>query len=66
MRVGRSGYAYVVDRRGRLIADPDLSLVLRDTDCRNSRRWPRRWRACTGAALADQSHIAKGPTARRC
>ena len=31
-QVMRTGYAYVVDRRGRLIADPDLSLVLRDTD----------------------------------
>jgi two-component system, NtrC family, sensor kinase len=36
MQVGRNGYAFVVDRRGRLIADPDLSLVLRDTD------WSRR------------------------
>jgi two-component system, NtrC family, sensor kinase len=32
MRVGRAGYAYVVDRHGRLIADPDRSMVLRDTD----------------------------------
>src|SRR5262249_57437317 len=26
------GYAYVVDSSGRLIADPDISLVLRNTD----------------------------------
>ena len=32
IHVGEKGYAYVVDDRGRLIADPDLSLVLRDTD----------------------------------
>ncbi len=32
LKVGREGYAYVVDRRGRLIAHPDISLVLRDTD----------------------------------
>ncbi|MGH7045605.1 MAG: cache domain-containing protein, partial [Stellaceae bacterium] len=32
MRVGRTGYAYVVGGRGRLIAHPDRSLVLRDTD----------------------------------
>ena len=28
---GRNGYAYVVDRQGRLIAHPDISLVLRNT-----------------------------------
>jgi two-component system, NtrC family, sensor kinase len=32
MQVGRTGYAYVVDSRGRLIAHPDISLVLRETD----------------------------------
>lgn len=32
IRVGRAGKAYVVDSRGRLIAHPDISLVLRNTD----------------------------------
>jgi signal transduction histidine kinase len=32
IRVGDKGYAFVVDGEGRLIAHPDLSLVLRDTD----------------------------------
>ncbi len=32
MRVGESGYAYVVDRAGKLISHPDISLVLRQTD----------------------------------
>jgi GAF domain-containing protein/anti-sigma regulatory factor (Ser/Thr protein kinase) len=32
LKIGQGGYAYVVDRRGRLIAHPDISLVLRDTD----------------------------------
>ncbi len=32
IRVGQKGYAYVVDGKGRLVAHPDLSLVLRDTD----------------------------------
>ncbi|MBV8394560.1 MAG: HAMP domain-containing protein, partial [Alphaproteobacteria bacterium] len=32
IKVGRDGYAYVVDRLGRLVAHPDISLVLRGTD----------------------------------
>ncbi len=32
IRVGRHGTAYVVDGRGRLVAHPDIALVLRNTD----------------------------------
>jgi signal transduction histidine kinase len=32
IRIGNEGYAYVVDSRGRLIAHPDISLVLQKTD----------------------------------
>lgn len=32
IRVGEHGHAYVVDGQGRLIAHPDISLVLRNTD----------------------------------
>src|SRR5262249_21649217 len=32
IRVGEGGYAYVVDGLGRLVAHPDMSLVLRGTD----------------------------------
>jgi len=32
IKIGREGYAYVVDRLGRLVAHPDISLVLRRTD----------------------------------
>jgi PAS domain S-box-containing protein len=32
LKIGQGGYAYVVDSHGKLIAHPDISLVLRDTD----------------------------------
>src|SRR5262249_12470105 len=32
IKVGKDGYAYVVARLGRLVAHPDISLVLRGTD----------------------------------
>ena len=32
IKVGARGHAYVVDAQGRLIAHPDISLVLRNTD----------------------------------
>jgi signal transduction histidine kinase/CheY-like chemotaxis protein len=32
IKVGQHGHAYVVDAQGRLIAHPDISLVLRNTD----------------------------------
>jgi signal transduction histidine kinase len=35
IKVGNNGHAYVVDANGRLIAHPDISLVLRNTDMAN-------------------------------
>ncbi|MEP6983894.1 MAG: GAF domain-containing protein, partial [Sphingomicrobium sp.] len=32
IKVGKDGYTYVVDQAGRLVAHPDISLVLRGTD----------------------------------
>ena len=47
IKVGKEGYAYVVDRQGRLVAHPDISLVLRGTDMKRLTQ--------VGAALAPQS-----------
>ena len=55
MQVGRNGYAFVVDRRGRLIADPDLSLVLRDTD------WSHRPQVASALASLHDGGAAGGP-----
>ena len=49
IKVGRRGHAYVVDASGRLIADPDISLVLRNTDIS---RLPQ-----VRAALASQADV---------
>ena len=32
LKVGEGGYAFLTDAKGRLVAHPDMSLVLRDTD----------------------------------
>ena len=66
IKVGEQGQAYVVDAPGRLIAHPDISLVLRET---NAPIWPKcgqrarqarevqksrcRWRRTWKAAGAD-------------
>src|SRR3954454_67484 len=52
LRIGKGGYAYIVDRHARLIADPDISLVLRETDFS---KLPQ-----VAAALAAPQHGAGG------
>jgi signal transduction histidine kinase len=58
IKVGQSGKAYVVDSQGRLIAHPDISLVLRNTD------WSQL--PAVQAARAPQSAVPweSQPTAR--
>ena len=56
IRVGRDGYAYVVDRLGRLVAHPDISLVLRGTDMSGL--------AQVAAALHDRDGVAAPSDAR--
>jgi two-component system, NtrC family, sensor kinase len=61
MQVMRTGYAYVVDRHGRLIADPDLSLVLRDTDWSHKPHVAEALASLRGEGPAHPSNIAIEP-----
>ncbi|ACA19618.1 multi-sensor signal transduction histidine kinase [Methylobacterium sp. 4-46] len=51
IHVGEKGHAFVVTQQGRLIAHPDLTLVLRDTDLSQT---PQVRRALDGAAAAPE------------
>jgi signal transduction histidine kinase len=57
IRVGRSGRAYVVGGQGRLIAHPDISLVLRNTDLSGLAQ-VRTAQQATGPPGAEQALIA--------
>jgi signal transduction histidine kinase len=59
IRVGKEGYAYVVDAGGRLVAHPDLALVLRKTDLSSLPQVAEVSAAPgAGAATSDQPEIA--------
>jgi len=53
IKVGNKGQAFVIDSRGRLIAHPDISLVLRNTDL-------SRLDYVSAARSADGSHVQQG------
>src|ERR1700760_1023104 len=59
IKVGEHGHAYVVGAQGRLIAHPDISLVLRNTDM--SRLVQVQAALAEQAALADQAEQAAQP-----
>ena len=53
LRVGKAGYAYVVDASGRLIAHPDISVVLQNRDLSNTPQ-------VTAARLAAKAEANEG------
>ncbi|MBK8741142.1 MAG: HAMP domain-containing protein [Betaproteobacteria bacterium] len=61
LRVGKAGYAYVVDANGRLIAHPDLSMVLQNRDLSNTPQVKAAHLDATAEAKDDAPFImAKG------
>ena len=58
IRVGRNGRAYVVDAQGRLIAHPEISLVLRNTDFSQLAQ-VRSARLQDGTAGLEEAQIAR-------
>ncbi|MBK7471104.1 MAG: response regulator [Betaproteobacteria bacterium] len=61
LRVGKAGYAYVVDGNGRLIAHPDLSMVLQNRDLSNTPQVKAAHLDATAEAKDDAPFImAKG------
>ena len=55
IKIGERGHAYVIDAKGRLIAHPDISLVLRNTDMTRLTQV----RAARAAALGQGEEVVK-------
>jgi signal transduction histidine kinase len=64
IRVGEAGYAYVTDSAGRLVAHPDLSLVLRGTDLSHLPQVAHAVRETRGAGGGVTPRTVAGPDGR--
>jgi signal transduction histidine kinase len=64
IKVGQKGRAYVIDAEGRLIAHPDISLVLRNIDFSGLAQ-VRAARAIDGATTSDPLQFAKNIQGRQ-
>jgi len=62
IRVGEAGYAYVTDSAGRLVAHPDMSLVLRGTDLSHLPQVARAVREARGSVTPE---TVVGPDGRK-
>jgi signal transduction histidine kinase/FixJ family two-component response regulator len=60
IKVGKRGYAYVVDSAGRLIAHPDIDLVLRNTNLSHLAQVQAAM-ARVSIGLGEQVQVAKDP-----